>query len=67
MLYLGIDVHRKQLTVNVQNEAGESMVRRQVSTEWKRVRAFFTELARGAAGNGGPYRDQSARKRLESQ
>jgi len=53
MLYLGIDVHRKQLTVNVQNEAGESLVRRQVSTEWKRVRAFFTELARRAAEEGG--------------
>jgi transposase len=53
MLYLGIDVHRKQLTVNLRNEAGESIVRRQVSTEWKRVRAFFEELSQRAAGEGG--------------
>jgi transposase len=53
MLYLGIDVHRKQLTVNVRNEAGESVLRRQVSTEWKRVRSFFEELSHEAAGEGG--------------
>jgi transposase len=53
MLYLGIDVHRKQLTVSVRNEAGEVIVRRQVSTEWRRVRAFFTELAERAKPEGG--------------
>jgi len=53
MLYLGIDVHRKQLTVSVRNEAGEVIVRRQVSTEWPRVRAFFTELAERARPEGG--------------
>jgi len=53
MLYLGIDVHRKQLTVSVRNEAGEVIVRRQVSTEWPRVRAFFTELAERAKPEGG--------------
>lgn len=53
MLYLGIDVHRKQLTVNVRNEAGEAIERRQVSTEWKRVRAFFQRLSERARGEGG--------------
>jgi transposase len=53
MLYLGIDVHRKQLTINVRNEAGEPVERRQVSTEWQRVRAFFTAFAERAAGEGG--------------
>jgi len=53
MLYLGIDVHRKQLTVSVRNEAGEVVVRRQVSTEWPRVRAFLTELAEQAKPEGG--------------
>jgi transposase len=33
MLYLGIDQHRKQLTVSVRNEAGDVVLRRQVSTE----------------------------------
>ena len=37
MLYLAIDQHSKQLTVNLRNEAGEVLLRRQVSTrrdEW---------------------------------
>lgn len=33
MLYLAIDQHRKQLTVNVRNEKGDVIIRRQVSTE----------------------------------
>ncbi|MGA9062341.1 MAG: IS110 family transposase [Terracidiphilus sp.] len=53
MLYLGIDQHRKQLTVNVRNETGEAVLRRQVSTEWERVRAFFDELRRQAEREGG--------------
>jgi transposase len=53
MLYLGIDQHRKQLTVNLRNEAGDSVLRRQVSTEWERVRAFFDGLRRLAAAEDG--------------
>ena len=53
MLYLGIDQHRKQLTVSVRNEAGDVALRRQVSTEWGRVRAFFDELRRNAEADGG--------------
>ena len=41
MLYLAIDQHRKQLTVNHRNEAGDVILKRQVSTEWKRVREFL--------------------------
>ncbi len=37
MLYLAIDQHRKQLTVNLRNEAGDVILKRQVSTEWMRV------------------------------
>jgi transposase len=44
MLYLGIDQHRKQLTVCVRNEQGDVILRRQVSTEWQRVRAFLAEI-----------------------
>jgi len=43
MLYLGIDQHRKQLTVCVRNEEGDILLRRQVSTDWDRVRAFGAE------------------------
>jgi len=53
MLYLGIDQHRKQLTVSVRNEAGDVVLRRQVSTEWARVRAFFAEVRRLAEPAGG--------------
>jgi transposase len=53
MLYLGIDQHRKQLTVNIRNEAGDVTLRRQVSTEWARVRAFFGQLRRTAETEGG--------------
>jgi len=53
MLYLGIDQHRKQLTVSVRSEAGDAVLRRQVSTEWGRVRAFFDDLRRLAHPDGG--------------
>jgi transposase len=52
MLYLGIDQHRKQLTVCVRNEAGDVIVRRQVSTEWERVRAFVAEIGKRAGKAG---------------
>lgn len=44
MLYVGIDQHRKQLTVSVRDELGNIILRRQVSTEWKKVHAFFGEV-----------------------
>ncbi len=33
MLYLAIDQHRKQVTVNLRNESGDVLLKRQVSTE----------------------------------
>jgi transposase len=53
MLYLGIDQHRKQLTVNVRDEQGDVVLKRQVSTEWDRVRKFFEELRELAEPEGG--------------
>ena len=53
MLYVGIDQHRKQLTVNVREESGNILLRRQVSTEWKKVRAFFDEVKALAQAHGG--------------
>jgi len=53
MLYLGIDQHRKQLTVCDRNEAGDVTLRRQVSTEWARVRAFLAEYRELAEKQGG--------------
>jgi transposase len=53
MLYLGIDQHKRQLTVNLRSEDGTTILKRQVSTEWQRVRAFFADLAEKAKPEGG--------------
>jgi transposase len=53
MLYLAIDQHRKQLTVNLRNETGDVLLKRQVSTEWSRVRSFLEELRKMSAPEEG--------------
>jgi len=53
MLYLGIDQHSKQLTVNLRNEAGDVVFHRQVSTRPEKVRQFFEDLAGRTAAEGG--------------
>ena len=44
MLYLGIDQHSKQITVCVRDQAGEVVLRRQVSTRPAKIEVFFQEL-----------------------
>ncbi len=41
MFYLGIDQHARQLTISLRNEEGDVLEARQVSTEPKKVNAFF--------------------------
>jgi transposase len=53
MLYLAIDQHRKQLTVNLRNETGDVILKRQVSTQWKRVREFLEEVRNLSVPEGG--------------
>jgi transposase len=53
MLYLGIDQHKRQLTVNLRGEDGAVILKRQVSTQWEKVRAFFADLAEKAQPEGG--------------
>ncbi len=53
MLYLAIDQHKRQLTVNVRGEDGTAVLKRQVSTQWEKVRAFFADLAEKARPEGG--------------
>jgi hypothetical protein len=53
MLYLGIDQHKRQLTVNLRAEDGTVILKRQVSTQWEKVRAFFADLAEKARPQGG--------------
>jgi transposase len=50
MLYVGIDLHLKQLTVCTRDEQGQIVDRRQVSTRPAKVRQFLDELARHAGG-----------------
>jgi len=52
MLYVGIDQHRKQLTVCVRSEEGDVILGRQVSTEWGRARAFLKDLGQRAGSEG---------------
>ena len=53
MLYLGIDQHKRQLTVNLRNEDGSVVLKRQVSTGWEKVRTFFADFAGKAKPGGG--------------
>jgi len=53
MLYLAIDQHAKQLTVNLRDDAGHVLLQRQVSTRWEKVRAFFAKLQQQAEPLGG--------------
>ena len=53
MFYLGIDQHKSRLTVNLRSEDGTVILKRQVSTQWEKVRAFFADLAEKAQPEGG--------------
>lgn len=53
MLYVGIDQHRKQLTVNVRDESGNVILKRQVSTVWNKVREFFDDVRQRSLEHGG--------------
>jgi transposase len=48
MLYLGIDLHSKQLTISLRDEEGEVLLRRQVSTRGEEPRRFLEDVARRA-------------------
>jgi hypothetical protein len=53
MLYLAIDQHRKQLTVNLRDEDGNVVLRRQVSTRWQAVREFLQDMQQRGRQAGG--------------
>jgi transposase len=52
MLYLAIDLHRKQMTINLRDEDGEVMLRRQVSTWHDEPQKFLADVQQWA-GKGG--------------
>ena len=41
MLYLGIDLHRKQMTVSLRNEGGDVLLRRQVEFAMAEIGGVF--------------------------
>src|SRR5881394_1359016 len=53
MLYVAVDQHSKQLTVSLRDESGDVLLRRQVSTEWERVRQFWSEVRERSIAAGG--------------
>ena len=55
MLYLGIDLHRKQMTVSLRNEHGDVVLRRQVSTRWKKVEEFLEQVHQQRASDEESY------------
>lgn len=52
MLYLAIDLHRKQMTISLRGEDGEVIRRRQVSTWGDAPTTFLDEVARQAGPDG---------------
>jgi transposase len=46
MLYLAIDQHKDQLTINVRNEQGEVIQKGQVSTKHDEINGFFADFAK---------------------
>jgi transposase len=52
MLYLGIDLHGKQLTISLRGEDGEVLLRRQVSTRGEEPRKFLEDVSRRSGASG---------------
>jgi Transposase and inactivated derivatives len=48
MLYLAIDLHKDQLTINLRNEQGDVLEKRQVRTEHAECSEFFSNLVKRA-------------------
>lgn len=49
MLYFGIDLHQKQMTISLRNEDGDVILRRQVSTRWPKLAEFREQLHQALA------------------
>src|SRR5687768_12180938 len=52
MLYLADDLHRKQMTINLRDEAGEVLLRRQVRARGEEPHKFLAEVQRRSGGEG---------------
>ncbi len=53
MLFVGIDQHKRHLTVCIRSEQGCVVQRRQVSTQWQDVKRFLDSLQERSSVHGG--------------
>jgi len=53
MLYMGIDLHKRHLTICARDEQGRIVIRRQVSTRWSELDAFLEGVQNSTTGEGG--------------
>ena len=53
MWYVGIDLHKRHLTICVRDEQGDMVRRRQVSTRWAEVDPFLESLSQRSQLAGG--------------
>jgi len=53
MWYMGIDQHKRHLTICVRDEQGNVALRRQVKTKWLELREFLKDMGDQAAIQGG--------------
>ena len=53
MLFVGIDQHKRHLTVCIRDEQGNVALRRQVSTKWENVDPFLALLQERGTAHGG--------------
>ncbi len=53
MMYLGIDQHKRYLTICMRDDQGDIVLRRQVSTKWKDIDRFLESLQARSDTQGG--------------
>lgn len=53
MYFVGIDQHKRHLTICVRDNQGKTVLRRQVSTNWDKIDSFLGSLRESAAAHGG--------------
>ncbi len=53
MFFVGIDQHKRHLTISVRDEQGNIVLRRQISTKWEHVDHFIESLQVRSESDGG--------------
>ncbi|MDR1492090.1 MAG: hypothetical protein LBT05_05160 [Planctomycetaceae bacterium] len=53
MYYLGIDLHKSQITINLRNEDGKIVKQSQMSADHAKIAEFFGNLQKQTDSDGG--------------